>query len=138
MKYFNYLIYSIIIMAWGLTILTIYWLVYPYKIITFSKNHGKILTPVVKRGDALIFQSDFCKYINVGADITRSFINELTYSQPTFQTNVPVGCDKVKRQISVPTTLPPHRYKVQTLYRYQINPLRVIEYKTFSNEFTVE
>lgn len=117
--------------------LVVYWIVYPYKTVVFNKEEFEITTPVVKQGGFVHYLNDYCKFIDLPAKVTRSFINGLIYVSPSTIVNRPKGCNSFDIAVKIPEELPPGKYQMEMSYQYQINPVRVITIKHNTEEFEV-
>jgi len=131
-------IWLIIIAALGLIVTFIYWAIYPYNVIEYSNLPAKVEEVVVKRGEHVHYSLDYCKYIDIGATITRSFEDGLVYSTPEFENNFGLGCSSKKIAVYVPKALPPGLYRLKNIYHFKVNPIREIEYINYTQEFVVE
>ena len=138
-KIFQYIAYLTIIAAFCLITLLGFWLLYPYNIISFEQTPFPILNEnkTIKQGDTLVYESEYCKHLNVSSDTTRSFSDGIVYNTPMVQSNRSVGCDDVKVYIEVPKNLPPSKYTLEILYRFQVNPIRKIDVKVSTEQFLV-
>lgn len=111
-------------------------LVYPYKVIEFQKvDITKQKT--VKSGGYLQVTQNYCKYMNLPAEVSRSFVDNVIYQVPVFTTNRKIGCNSSIEYIYVPKALPAGKYYIETIYRYQVNPLRKIEIKAKTSTFEI-
>lgn len=129
--------------AWGTIIIAFlilfivgFWLLYPYKTISFNTNESKVLTPEVKKGGLLNHTIDFCKYTNLSADLTRSFIDGVIYTTPTIKTSNPKGCRTNNLYIEIPN-LPPGQYKLKIEMSYKVNPVRTIKSEIYTESFMI-
>lgn len=134
-KILNCLSYLTLVTSFGLLILIGYWLNYPYKPIEFKSM--KILTPIVKQGGILKYDVDYCKYMALSAEVTRTFNNGIIYATPTTISNNPTGCHVVTIFVIIPPELPATKYTITMRYEYQVNPLRKVEYKVTSDVFQI-
>lgn len=125
-------------LACFLVIITIiYWLVYPYKILEFGPDNGKLLQTTVKSGDYLEMQQDFCKYKNLISQVDRQFINSIVYQVPVSYNSRPLGCHKKSEFIYVPKALRPGEYHINTTITFYPNPIRKITKVVRTGKFTV-
>jgi hypothetical protein len=131
--------YASIFVAILFIIIIFYWLLYPYRVIEFEQVPYPIVNEnkTVRQGELLIYEVEYCKFMNIGATTTKSFNNGIIYSLPPMQSNRETGCHDNKIFLEVPKTLPPAEYSLEVLYRFQVNPIRVIEYKQSTEPFTV-
>ena len=47
------------------------------------------------------------------------------------------GCRVTKIDVWIPHSIPPGNYRMEFVARYQVNPIRVIQYINYSEPFTV-
>jgi hypothetical protein len=137
-KIFYYISWITILSALGLMFLAGYWLLYPYKIISFKNKTYPIVNKTVKQGEFIKYIADYCKYIDVKPTISRSFVNGLIFSTPMIVTNRDLGCKKMIVAVVVPQELPVGIYHLETNYKYKVNPLREITIKVSSDQFEVK
>lgn len=114
-----------------------FWLLYPYKILTFGPENGKILQKTVYAGQYIRLQQDYCKYQDITSVIDRQFIDSIIYQVPTVRAKRPLGCHKLVEYIYVPYALGPGKYHIYTTITFDVNPLRKITLTVRTDEFTV-
>lgn len=134
---FNLFAYLSTLSGIAFIFLILFWLIYPYKTITFNSVEFPINKTVVKQGGTISYSVDYCKYINSPATVTRSFINALIYVTPSTINERPMGCNVLNIQVVVPQELPPGNYYMQMNYQYQVNPIRKISILHNTEEFQV-
>lgn len=131
-----------ILLAVGLVMLCTYWLTWPYKIAE-QKSPAKILTPVVKNGEEVFYDLEFCKYRDITPIGTRrQIVDGLIYQLPVASPRVlPMGC---KKQVaSTPIILPEcaecfnKEVYLELTAIYQVNPLRKVEVTFTTEKFTI-
>ena len=120
----------------GIAVVT-YWLIYPYQLLTFNDAVFPVVNKTVKSGGTLRYVSDYCKYTDASATVTRSFVNEIIFVTPTTITNRPTGCAVITVEIALPKELPIGTYHLSNTYTYEINPLRTVVIKEDTEEFKV-
>jgi hypothetical protein len=130
------------VLAWGtlllaaiIIVVSAYWLLYPYKPITV--HSATVMQKTVKQGGTLLLKLDYTKRNPVPGVGTRSFVDGLVYATPPVKGNVMVGTFTLVRAIPVPKELPPGTYRLHTVLRYEMNPIRVVGYSYTSDSFTV-
>lgn len=120
-----------------------FWLTWPYKIAE-QKSPAKILTPVVKNGEEVFYDLEFCKYRDITPIGTRrQIVDGLIYQLPVADPKVlPVGC---KKQVaSTPIILPEcaecfnKEVYLELTAIYQVNPLRKVEVTFTTEKFTIK
>lgn len=130
--------YITILLALCLICLFGFWLFYPYEPLTFKGDVFKIVNKKVAQGELLKYVSDYCKYTNSSASVTRSFVNGIVYTTPTVVTSRDCGCHKITIGATVPKELPVgNDYRLEMVYQYKVNPLRTITIKRSSENFSV-
>ena len=140
MKLFN-LVSLITIIAFNLLVLVfLFWLLYPYKTITFNTPEHSVETKIVKSGGYLVYDVSYCKYTNVVPTITRYFVDGITYlvSNNEVAIKKEKGCGVNKVQVYVPKGLPKGDYKFQVIFHYKVNPIRTIDVVSYTESFTIE
>jgi hypothetical protein len=121
--YFNYFV---LVLAFSSILVVSFWLLYPYKTSTPNVQPYKIVTQEVKVGDTLLYQSDWCRFTDVPAEVDRMFVDSLVFSMPTVISQYKIGCYNMNIAVVVPSTLPEGKYKLKMIYRYKVNPIRTI------------
>jgi hypothetical protein len=93
---------------------------------------------VIKAGEILTYEVSFCKYTSGVPLLTRTFVDGIIYSIPDFvASDVEIGCRTNHIGIQIPVNLPVGVYVMRTKYRYQVNPVRFVEYVSSTEKFTV-
>ena len=117
--------------------LVFYWLVCPYNVAKFSPVHP-VYPKTVKAGGQIVLTVDFCKYTKHIPLVSRSFVDGVIYHVPeVYAIGNDTGCYTKNISVSVPKILPTGTYHINTIYKYQVNPIRTIDIKTVSEEFEV-
>jgi hypothetical protein len=116
----------------------IYWLTYPYEVLTINEHPLKVLSRQVQTDGIVMFELDYCKHMNIEGTISRRFIDGLIYSVPNITVHNEPGCRKVIITEDIPNNLPPSEYVMDFHYTYQVNPLRKITVHAHTQKFTVE
>lgn len=132
-------IFSVIIVVVTIFILT-YWLLYPYKILTFNEGNGTIANEnkQVKSGEYLESVQKACKHIKLPATITRQLIDDIVYTLPPATINRPLGCSDNIEYIYISKGIPPGKFKhMITTITYYPNPFRTITYTITTEGFEV-
>jgi len=137
MKIFYYMSVLTLIMGFLMIGLVAYWMLYPYKPVVFNDPEFPIINNIVKQGQMLIYTSNYCKYMNIPAQVTRTFANEILYVTPSTITNRPMGCNIIHISVLVPQELPIGTYQLQQTYVFQVNPIRQITITEKTEEFQV-
>lgn len=138
MKIWNTISYITIGVTALFLLLMGYWLLYPYNPTDFPSNVQKIDKTVVHAGEYLVITSEFCKNMTVVPTISRSFVDGIIYQIPSYTAlDSELGCHIRKVQIYIPKGLPLGKYYIQSSYRWQVNPVRIIEKTTVTEFFYV-
>ena len=126
--------------SFGVACVFAYWLLWPYEVLSGFVTGAdiRIETAEVRQGDSLILIGVGCNRMNRSGTIDRAFVDGTIYAIPT-QATPGLGCDGRPRRIpvKVPEHLPPGIYRVATVLRYQVNPIRVITYRHQTEPFVV-
>lgn len=97
-------------------------------------------TPVVHPGDVVTFDFKYCKYIDVVPSVRRQLVDgqiiPLTATANT-GSGLPMGCHTTTRSITIPETVNPGRYYLNTTLYYQVNPLRTEDVHYYTEYFQV-
>ena len=128
------------IVLFNLLVLTIvYWLVKPYNPIDI-KQPVKLDNTRVKSGGYLIYTVEYCKYTKITPTVTRYFVDGITYliAENQIATKKELGCGKNTMQLYIPKALPKGEYKLQIIFRYQMNSLKKVDVSVFTETFIIE
>lgn len=152
-KAFQLIAWITILTALGLMVVSLYWLFYPYKVVSFKsvvKNSAvpihKVENKIVKSGGTLIYYVDYCKYTSSTPEITKSFVDGLIYQIPPAVSMITkVGCGVNTIYIDVPESLPVKDdvkkisgiYSIKITWVFPLNPIRKETLLTQTEEFTV-
>ena len=136
-KFWQLYAWATILIAFLLLMLLGVWQFYPYKTLVFKDKPFPVINKVVRRGGFLQYTSNYCKYIDMSATLSRIFVNGLVYSTPMTQTNRKLGCHKVTVGVGIPHELPVGFYRLDNTYEYQVNPIRTIIIKGSTEVFEV-
>jgi hypothetical protein len=137
MKIINIISYIAILLG-ILTILTVtYWLTYPYEPLVFQDEKFPVINKIIKRGEMVVYTSNYCKYADLPALVTRTFKNELIFLTPTSITNRPIGCNSITIAVTIPKELPSGIFRLENTYEFQVNPIRKIIVLEDTEDFQV-
>mgnify|MGYP001563702585 CR=1 FL=1 len=114
-----------------------YMVFFPFEPVTFNYDKFKILTPEVKGGDSVKFESSYCRKMDVPVVISRQLINTYLYFYPDVIGMTSLGCQKRVVTLKIPTTSEKGEYFVRNTYRYQVNTLREVVYVKDTEKFKV-
>lgn len=129
--------WATIITAIFLMLLVGFWMLYPYKTLTFKTSKYPVLNRSVVSGTSLSFISDYCKYIDLTATTSREFVDGVIYPVPETITNREKGCKNVIVTVPVPQELPSGKFHLLIHYVYRVNPLRTIVVNHETEEFNI-
>jgi hypothetical protein len=115
----------------------IYWTFYPYVPVKFLDQEFPIKNKTVYQGQMVYYTSNYCKYMNLNATVTRTFQNDIIYLTPSTITNRPMGCNTLQVGVQVPRELPAGQYQLHQLYVFQVNPTRTVSIVENTEEFMV-
>ncbi len=114
---------------------------YPYKVVQINKLPYPVKTPVVKTGEYLILDADYCKFMALPSTYALQFIEQpsgkVVTIEERFSSNLDTGCHKVDFSVLVPESMTPGKYKVKILLRYKVNPWREVQYSFSSDPFEI-
>jgi hypothetical protein len=133
MKSLHLISYSILIFAYIALFYILYQMFYPFKPIEFYNSPFPVTNNVVKQGGQLIYFIDYCKYMNISSQVSRSFVDTIVYSLVPVSGAREKGCKKEYIVLKVPKNLPAGSYYVSVNLTYQLNSFResyVVNYKT--------
>jgi hypothetical protein len=137
-KILKYYAYGVGIIALITISAVFYWTFYPYKIITFTGEKNKIITPIVYQGGEGSYKTTYCKYSNPKVTKERFFVDDMIYQTETASTKLPMGCHTSFVSFKVPLTLPAGTYHIKTIAHYQVNFLRKITIIRETDNFNVK
>lgn len=137
MKLIHAIMWSGILGGYALIFTVLFWVLYPYNILTFHAGNGTILTPRVKSGEYIQMRQNSCKHMKLKSEVNRQFIDGIVYQVPTFINNRPVGCYDVVEYIYIPKAIPPGEIKIYTTITFRPNPLRSVTYTVETGSFIV-
>jgi hypothetical protein len=136
-KIINTFSYLVLLGTFIAMCLVIYWMSYTYQPLTFNGEMNKVSQKIVYQGNTLNYEVSYCKNTKLSSVVSRRFINDLIYLLPDTVANNPSGCHDINFLLSIPKELPPAKYKILTIYKYQINPIREIIIERYTEEFEV-
>ena len=122
----------------GITALTafLFLTIYPYK--TFKVNSAKVLTPIVKVGETMFYEVDYCKATTLGSSVQRQIVSDtVAIPYPPVTSVAKEGCHKVKIPLLIGDSTPPGTYILRVSATYQINALRTITTNFETDSFKV-
>ena len=135
-QYSKYLLYVVLITLLGVS----FFAFYPFKV--YEQHYDKL--PVfnanheVMPGEKLLYATDFCKYINKPAIVSKWIQNsELIYFSDV-TSNAEIGCRESNVALLVPEYTTPGKAKLIVLIRYKVNLLQTREYKLETEDFIIK
>lgn len=137
MSILNKLSFIILFLAFTSTAYFFYLLFWPIQTLVPNVQPYKVLTPVVHVGENLVYQVNACKYVNVHAEVIRTFSDGINYPSTTSANNLAVGCHITNISTPVLSYIPPGRYHLSLDAIYVINAFRTEHVRSITEEFTV-
>ena len=131
------LLYGVCILVVGYTVFSLYQGIKPLK--TYEFKSIEIETPIVKRGQSVVFWVDFCKFTDNSVTSSRVLRKkDFTYisAAPVIITLSPSGCRKVKTSTLIPEEAPTGTYLVESTQVVKFNKREVVT-KYVTGEFEV-
>jgi len=110
--------------------------VYPFEVVRYNSPF-KVLTPVVKAGDDMLYERSGEKFIDATARLACSFEDDIIYFIPDRVDNLPVGDIDGVRQITIPANLPPSTYVFKCTVTFKIHDFREVVHYFYTEEFEV-
>jgi len=123
---------------WIIIAISLYWYLYPYNIIEFQDAQFPVEKTVVYQGEEISYTSRYCKYMDLSAVVTRSYIDTLIYTMPSTVTKRMMGCHNMVFSTVIPNKLPAGKYYIHMVYKYDVNPIRTIIVEHDSESFEVK
>jgi hypothetical protein len=119
-----------------------YWAFYPYHPMKAGPVPFEIVYPedkIVEQGGHITYQFTYNRTTDVIPEIQRQFIDGLVFNVAgnPLPSVISPGTGTAQVQIDVPETLPPGKYQLKIISKYQMNPIRVITYIFKTEEFEV-
>lgn len=92
----------------------------------------KVLTPIVKAGDDVVYHVKYCRYSQAPAKTYKSLVGASIVNLPVTESAAPTGCRENDVHLNVPAYVEPGQYYVKSVAEFQINANRVerIEYES--------
>lgn len=116
-------------------------LVWPYKPLEFKDaefpvlNEGKILRP----GETLRYMVRFCKHTDKPAQVSYELQNDVIfYFSKTVDSHVLESCGEYENQIDIPDIKTTGKYRLVMVLKYQMSPIRTVEVRGVTEEFTIK
>lgn len=133
----NLFSWLILIVFYAVMGLFIYWSIRPYRVLEFQGETFPVTTKSVRQGGYVAYTSNFCKYTDLPATVSRSFVNGIIFNTPSTTTNRQEGCHQMSIRVIVPPELIPGLYHIEIIYEYQVNPIRKVTIKRSTDNFNV-
>ncbi len=135
---FKLLANGVITLSFLILLVCFVWLIYPYNPATFRKLPHIVEPKVIQGGNFIVINIDVCKNAHIPPEISRAFVDGVIYQIPTYTTvDDQTGCRVRKVQIYVPKGLPIGKYFISTNFKFQVNPIRTVEFQTRTEQFEV-
>lgn len=142
------LLYLCIIVITVAVLVSAYWEFKPYKTLVVNKVtisnpvaiNGDL--PVIKRGSAIFYKINYCKYVTVQAVLFRELVGSNNhYPIPVTTGNVAVapGCGEyINSNALIDPSVAPGTYYMDIVAQYQVNPIRKVAYRYRTPLFEVQ
>lgn len=123
----------------GMILIITYWSIRPYNVIEFNTETFPIINDnkTIEKGSRLIYEVDACKRMDIIPDLSKFFVNGLIYEVSNSISVIDVGCSKTLVDTYVPVAIPTGSYRLKLITRYQVNPIRHIQYINYTEPFKV-
>lgn len=121
----------------GFVGLILFWLLYPYRPISFNYDKAEVITPVVKRSETMQFKASYCRHNDMVATISRQLINTYIYYYSDITSASPKGCQDRIISVDIPVNIEPGEYYVKNTYSYKVNPIRTIKFVKETEKFEI-
>lgn len=111
----------------------------PVDVVKPNVQPYKVLTPIIKAGQPVVYQADVCKYKEASSIVVRSFVDEnhVVYPIPQQASNVPSGCQKNNVTVASLPSFHPGNWYITLDIQYQVNILRTESYHFKTATFTI-
>ena len=116
-----------------------YLLLFPKQIITVVQPY-RILNSVIKQGDRLVYEVQYCVKKDVSFKVARQLINVDTgelWDVSDRVNNLKEGCIEENHDFLTPIRIDPGRYKMLASVNIRVNPLKFIQYEYETETFQV-
>lgn len=112
----------------------------PVDIIKPNTQPYRVLTPVVKAGEPMVYEVDACKNKDLPSMVSRRFVDEagVRYPLPTIESNVILGCNKSGVPVATYPTMKPGKWYLALDVTYQVNLLRSQSYHFTTDTFEIK
>lgn len=108
-------------------LLVSFWLFYPYKTIETTPEQFPIVGDInLKQGSDLTYSYSYQKYTDAPVTIERRFVDGLIFLSSNETVITEKGTGNVRVRIHIPETLPPGKYYLEIVAKYEVNPIRTI------------
>jgi len=135
-KFLPFYLYGILIVAFLLLVLIMFWAFFPYQTIKFNAPY-QTEKLVYTQGDETFYVVDACKYTDVVPSIQKEFVDGLVFTAESPQAFLTKGCRKQEVLLLIPHTLPSGKYRLKISTQYKMSPFQTISHIEYSNWFTV-
>lgn len=133
----NKLVWLTLVTGMLVMLYVIYLIVWPIEAIHVNVEPARILTPIVKAGDTVTFELDYCRYTDVPSTLSRSIRGKSVYHYEPFTTVGKPGCRILDISVVLPEDIKPGSYYILTINETQVNQLHKITTPFETEPFTV-
>ena len=123
-----------VLVAWFC--LVAWWSFYPYTPIVVECPI-KVLTPVVRAGDYLVYKIKYDKKMNITGKLSRKLVNSYKIDLTETPATSPLGPDEDSVPVQVPRFADAGEYYLWWSCEYKVNPIRTITIQAQSELFEV-
>lgn len=116
--------------------LIFFWALYPYEVLDIKSVN--LQTPVVKRGENVVFNFSFCKKSEIEPKFTRYLIDGIVLPLSIEDAvNLPTGCYILTRTVNISEKVPTGKYKFGETITYKVNPIKNNTYYIETDYFLI-
>jgi len=110
--------------------------IYPYRLLEVE-DPVKILTPLIRSGEHVKYETSFCKYTNLNGMVSKKLIDDYVYVTAPKMVSSDKGCQTIQGFMEIPKYMPSGMYKIGFTVEYQVNFFKTITIKYYSEDFNI-
>lgn len=134
----RYIVNITMILLVSLMVVIYYWLLWPFQPVEFENDHLQTNALTYKAGDKITIINHFEKFIPISPTyFSRWYENSIILPIPTNPIQAQLGENFYKTTYEIPDFFETGKYHICETLKYQVNPLRVVEYRNCSNSFEI-
>lgn len=119
-----------------LTLYMSYMMFYPFDVCDV-RIPSKVINDRVYPGGEVLYEMEYCKYIDVPATVHVRLIDGAMYTLVPFDSHTPVGCGRQVVSQKIPQHTPPGEYHLEFSIEYKISQFRSVFERYETEKFTV-